>query len=173
VVIILRNTVYLIIVYSIAGYGLERLINLIFRGYWIDNSVLFGPYQPMYGVGVVLTLLVYQQLKKYVSLFPLQIILLIITGIVTTYMMEAVSGHMFFRMYGLNLWDYTETFSVCKSPYTCWLPTSIFGLISAFTVYYVHPFIHPFLMSVRGAFINGLIILFFIDVVLTYIGVLL
>ena len=57
-----------LLVYSFGGYVLERIINLIAFGKWVENRVLIGPYQPLYGAGIVLAILVYDLLiVKYIS----------------------------------------------------------------------------------------------------------
>ena len=57
-----------LLVYSFGGYVLERIINLIAFGKWVENRVLIGPYQPLYGAGIVLAILVYDLvIVKYVD----------------------------------------------------------------------------------------------------------
>ena len=69
-------------IYSFLGFVLERIINVIFLGYYYDNSVLVGPYQPLYGLGILLAVIFYdlylkdmkRKLPKYLSLIIIAIL---------------------------------------------------------------------------------------------------
>lgn len=163
-----------LIIYSILGFLLERVINLIFLGSFLDNSVLVGPYQPMYGLGVMLTLVFYKQFKDTFSVLnPLVSFLIFwVAATLFTGLSEYASGTLYEYFYDSILWDYGATFSVCENPYVCFLPTSIFGLLALFTVIYVDPFIQQFQAKIPKTLTMIFIIIFIIDYIYTYWGVL-
>ena len=103
--------IYLLI-YSIGGYILERIINLIAFGEWVENRVLIGPYQPLYGMGILMAILIYDfVLEKKILNKKLRVFALLITAIITTGISEAVTGFGYEFLYNSSLWDYNLFFS--------------------------------------------------------------
>jgi uncharacterized membrane protein len=169
----MKPLLYLII-YSFFGFLLERIINILFLGGFYDNSVLYGPYQPMYGLGVVLTLYAYLMIKKIPIKWPfVEFLLIWLLAILFTGFSEYISGTLYEYFTGIVLWDYSLTFTWCTNPYSCFLPTSIFALLAVFTVIYIHPFISMFLKFIPRIIKWLVILAFLIDVILTYKEVLL
>jgi len=171
-VIDLRKLLMYLIIYSVGGFFLERIINLIFLGDFLDNSVLWGPIQPMYGLGVVITIIIYDKfIKRMTKSFIIKNLLLLIVAILATAVAEASAGYGYELLTGKTLWDYSDTFT-CSIAYVCLLPTSIFGLGSFLVVKFVHPFIKIF-VGIIPKFVQRLIILLLIiDVIYTLVFVL-
>jgi uncharacterized membrane protein len=160
---------FYLIVYSFLGFVLERIINIFYFGAWVDNSVLYGPYQPMYGLGVILTLIFYHYISKRTNIaFPLKATLVILAAIVFTGISEFVSGTLYEMAYDKQLWDYRASFSLCSHPYICIIPTSLFGILSAITVVYIHPIIAMASRAIPTFIKYAIIGLFLLDVVVTY-----
>lgn len=153
--------------YSVLGFMLEKIVNILFTGSYYDNSVLIGPYQPLYGFGVVLLIIIYNvwiSKTKGITYWTL----LIIIGIATTALSEFVSGESYKLLTGITLWDYGYTFT-CSYPFVCIIPTSLFGIISALTVKYLHPFIDSFLNLIPSIIKTALIITLLLDYIYFFI----
>ncbi|MGM0436485.1 MAG: putative ABC transporter permease [Bacillota bacterium] len=161
-------TIFYIIVYGFLGYVLERIINLVFLGVWLDNSVLIMPVQPMYGLGVVGAILIYSQIRKLKLNKVPEITLLMIAAIFTTALSEALSGELYELLYDKSLWDYGNTFSLCTYPYVCVIPTGLFGILSGLSVLLVHPYIKAHTKAFPRIFIIVAIVLVAMDFVYTY-----
>ena len=160
--------VYLIF-YSVGGFALERIINLIFYGEWIDNSVLVGPYQPLYGIGVLLTIIFYDYfLKKLEYNKIVKKVTLLIAAIFFTGLVEATTGYGYEALFGTILWDYGE-FLPCSLTYICIIPTSLFGFLSFLAVIYIHPIIKGRLDLVNKWLVQLLFIVFMVDIIYTLI----
>lgn len=160
---------FFLIVYSFLGFVLERIINIIYFGTWVDNSVLYGPYQPMYGLGVILTLIFYQGLIKRINIrFPLKAVSIIIVAIVFTGLSEYLSGTLYEKAYDSQLWDYQASFSLCNQPYVCIIPTGLFGILSAMTVIYIHPIIEMISRAIPKLIKYAIVGIFLLDVIVTY-----
>jgi uncharacterized membrane protein len=130
-----------LLVYSVGGFVLERIINLVFLGYWWDNSVMIGPYQPLYGNGVVLTVWFAEFVLPRIKGAPWRRhLVLLIVAIAATALSEAVTGYSYLWLTDLNLWNYGQTFT-CASPFVCLVPTSLFGILSFGVVVYLHPWV--------------------------------
>lgn len=168
--------IYLMI-YSFLGFLLERIINLIALQEYYDNSVLVGPYQPLYGVGILLALIFYDlYLKDMSRKFP-KYLSIIIISIFTTAFSEWIHGEGFEYFQGYALWDYGLTFPMCEYPYVCVLPTTLFGVLSGLTIIFIHPFIEKMINGIPSRFFKWifrvLLFIFVIDVVYTFFFVLL
>lgn len=159
-----------LIIYSVGGFVLERIINVLFLGEWYDNSVLIGPYQPLYGSGVLLTIifydLVYTKLTKTKPI--IKEMLLIIAAIIFTALAEATTGFGFKYLYNIGLWDYRDFFP-CKYAFVCIYPSSLFGIVSYLIVRYLHPQIKRHIERVNNYLYYVIFIIFIVDIILTFI----
>lgn len=159
--------IYLLI-YSIGGYFLERIINLIAFGTWVENRVLLGPYQPLYGAGIVMAIIVYDLvIEKFIVKKGNRMILLLVVSIITTAISEAVTGYGFEILYNHSLWDY-GLFFTCKLQYICLIPTSLFGVLSFLVILTIHPYIKQFELLFSKRFTIVLGALFLIDIIITF-----
>jgi uncharacterized membrane protein len=157
-----------LLVYSFGGYVLERIINLIAFGHWVENRVLIGPYQPLYGVGILLAIMMYDfVLKKYISNKKMRVLSLLVTAIITTGISEAVVGFGYEFLYDTSLWDY-NLFFTCNLKYVCVIPTSLFGILSFFAIILLHPYIKLLELMVPKNIAKILFILFAIDIIVTF-----
>ncbi len=159
--------IYLII-YSIGGFLLERIINLIAYGRWYDNSILIGPYQPLYGSGIVMAIIVYDfYINKKIKNINIKNILLIIVAILATGLSEAVTGYGFEYLYGVVLWNYGE-FLPCQLYYVCYIPTTLFGIGSYLVIKFIHPNIVKYVKLIPNYLYYLLITIFGLDIIITF-----
>lgn len=161
-----------LIIYSIGGFILERIINLIFLGEYYDNSVLFGPWQPLYGAGILGALIIYDLFLYKIEHTFIKYSLLLLVSIITTGLSEAITGYGYEFLYGSGLWDYGMTFT-CNLEYVCALPTSMFGVMSFMVILFIHPYIkslidglqkHIFILIFRF-----LLLIFLVDIIYTFV----
>ena len=157
-----------LLVYSFGGYILERMINLIAFGHWVENRVLIGPYQLLYGTGILLAIIVYDLvLKIYISNKKIRVLSLLLIAIITTGISEAVTGFGYEYLYDTSLWDY-NLFFTCNLKYVCIIPTSLFGILSFFAIILLHPYIKSLELMVPKYIGQILFILFVIDIIVTF-----
>lgn len=167
----MRKYFIYLVIYSIGGFILERIINLVALGYWWDNSVLFGPWQPLYGAGVLMAIIVYDLWLHKINNIFVRYGSLLIVSIITTGISEAVTGYGYEFFKGIHLWDY-NLFFTCSVPYVCAIPTSLFGLLSFLVIIFIHPFIKGFIEKLdykvfKWTFIV-LFVLFVVDSTFTF-----
>ncbi len=159
--------IYLLI-YSIGGYFLERIINLIAFGHWVENKVLIGPYQPLYGAGILMAILVYDfVIVKYINNKKLRILFLLLAAIATTAISEAVTGFGYDFLYSKSLWDY-NLFFTCNLKYVCVIPTSLFGILSFLAILLLHPYVKTIELVIPKRIAVVLLILFVVDIIVTF-----
>ncbi len=162
---------FYLVLYGFFGWGLERVINLMYFGYWYENRVLYSFVQPMYGLGVVLTLIGYEVLRKKVKHSGILIGLTVLIGVGATMVSEWISGVGYEALFGVLLWDYRLAFSLCTSPYVCIVPSTLFGVLAAFTVVYLHPHIEVWVRWIPQSLKAAIIFLVALDMMITYLGV--
>lgn len=159
--------IYLLI-YSVGGYILERIINLIAYGHWAENRVLIGFYQPLYGAGILMAILIYDfVLIKYISNNSIRIFALLITTIITTGISEAIAGFGYDFLYGVSLWNYNLFFS-CSLKYVCVVPTTLFAIVSFIAIILIHPFVKVIEKRVSKKVAITLLVVFIIDIIVTF-----
>ena len=125
-------------IYSFLGFILERIINLIFLGEYYDNSIMVGPYQPLYGVGLILAIILYDLFLIKIETKWIRYFTLTIVAILTTAFSEFVHGEGYEYFQDIMLWNYGAFFT-CSYPYVCTVPTTLFGIICALTIVFLHP----------------------------------
>ena len=164
----MKKYFYYLIIYSIGGFILERLINLIAYGTYYDNSVLIGPYQPLYGSGIVMAILLYDfVIDKKIKNVLMKSVVLMITAIITTGISEAVTGYGYEFLYGVKLWDYGQ-FLPCRLNYICYIPTSLFGIGSFLVIKYIHPFIKDYVKMIPKYIFYIVLFIFSLDIIITF-----
>lgn len=168
----MRKYFIYLMIYSFGGFILERIINVIFLLQYYDNSVLIGPYQPLYGAGILMAIIVYDLLLKRIPNMFIRYGLLLVVSIITTGISEATTGYGFEYFYNISLWDYNLFFS-CPSQYVCIVPTSIFGVISFLVIVFIHPFIKGFVNSIPRILFRWvfriLLLVFVVDIFVTFL----
>lgn len=167
---IVRTYAFYLLFYSVGGFFLERIINLLFLGTPYDNSFLIGPYQPLYGSGILLTIIAYDfYIKKQIKSTHLQYTLLLVVAIVFTGLVETITGEFLELLTGIVYWDYSLFFP-CSYPYSCPIPTSIFGIISFGVILTIHPWVIHLRLMIKDWIIDILLGLFFIDAIISIVS---
>lgn len=176
----MRKYFMYLLIYSVGGFILERIINFFafydriaqfdsVIDYIIhhDNSVLYGPYQPLYGLGVVLAVLIWEKFLINDTNIIRKNILLVIVAIVATGLSEAFHGYGYEFLTGVTLWDYRDFFP-CSIPYVCIYPTTMFGIASFFVIKFIHPFVKRMVSILPKIAINIIFLIFTLDIIITY-----
>ncbi len=93
------------IIYSILGYILEIIISLLFN-HNLNSGFMYGPYTPIYGIGVCLIFSLFDKYKKIKPKFKKIIIMLLSSFIILT-ILEGIGGELLKLLYNIKLWDYS------------------------------------------------------------------
>lgn len=166
----MRHYALYVVVYGVLGFFLERLINLVVLGSWLDNSLLFGPYQLMYGIGVTLSVIAYGGLKHIFKHKVIFYALFFLVAILITGLVEHTVGTLHRQLYSIVLWDYRMTFTLCTRPFTCFIPTGLFGILAGLTVVFVHGSIKSLVNKIPAPAAFLVLVGVGIDIIITYAG---
>ena len=134
-----------------------------------DSGILFGWWTPIYGIGVVTIILVYNfiikkiKVNKYLNVFLVFIINAILLSI-----LELVGGILIEKLLHITFWDYSkEEFSIFR--YTSLKMSLIWGLSGVLVTFIFKPLIDKIIKYIPRFITYILITLFSIDCILTLI----
>ena len=154
----------LFILYSVLGFIIEVVLNLITKKRFINRGFLIGPYCPIYGVGSLLIIFLLDKYRNDILvLFILITLICSILEYVTSYLME--------KIFHIRWWDYSNhkyniNGRICLSTM---IP---FGLGGVLLITYLNPFILSLIDKVPNNLVIScvviLLIVFITDILLSF-----
>lgn len=148
--------------YSIIGYILE---SLFIKGY--VSGILYLPWTPIYGKGVLIALYVYKIIKdrypKWLEIMLHFIICLIVLSII-----EFFAGHLIEFLFKKVYWNY-DYLKYNLGKYISLESALIWGIGSTITIYLLNPILEKLYMKIPRWLFILLLIVFIIDVLITFI----
>lgn len=155
-------------VYSILGFLFEHFIYFLL-GHQGDSGILYGPWTPVYGIGIIIITIVSSFiLKNLHATRLLQILVTFITIIVLLTMIELIGGLLIEKLFKITFWDYSNLkFHIGK--YIALEISIAWGILGLFVAYIIKPFFDKFILKTPNWISIILIILFILDVLFTII----
>lgn len=152
--------------YSILGFFYECIINFIQDGRF-SSGFMYGPWTPIYGIGVLIILYIYKKLKKYNKIKRL-IIMSIISMIVLT-LLEYITGNLIELIFHTSFWDYSNyKFNYGKF---ISLESSLIWMIGSIIIIFIHKKLKKYIKKIPNQITIILSIVFTIDLVLSIIRI--
>lgn len=157
-------------------YYLNYFFVLSFIGHFIesffyasnDSGILYGYWTPIYGIGTVVILFIYQFINKMKLNKFLKIIILFLGSMIILSTIEAISGYLIKWILNQELWNYTNhKFNIGK--YTSLEMGLIWGLSSILLIYFIKPIIDKFINKIPKFLSFTLLFLIIIDLLATVI----
>lgn len=155
------------ITYAFLGWICESAYKSIFRKKIINSGFLNGPLCPIYGFGAMLIIYL---------LTPIQHnpILVFILGVLSTSILEYFTSWLLEVLFHMSWWDYSKhKFNIHGR--VCLLNATMFGIMSLFVMYIVHPFTESIInkidMNVQVIIAGLLLVMVIIDLVVSTISV--
>ena len=153
--------------FSFIGLIFENIITLITK--WdFQNNFMFGPWIPIYGIGIFVILAVNQFLKKrYLTRF-LEVTLFFITVTILITFLEFVGGHFIYLIIKRPFWDYSwAKYNFGK--YICLEVSFIWGLSASLINYIIYPKLKKYIKMIPFNLTFALTVGFILDLILTII----
>lgn len=154
--------------YSILGYIVETIFcSLIDKKIVFNRGFLIGPYLPIYGVAsVLMTLLLTRYQSDAFTVFIMAAFICTTVEYLTSYVLE--------KLFKTRWWDYTnQSFNV--NGRVCLKNSVLFGVGGVVIVYFLNDYFEKLVgLFSRNVFIGTnivLMILFFTDVVISYLTI--
>lgn len=162
-----HHLVYYFITYSFLGWCIEILYAMAAYGKYIERGSFNSPFCPIYGFGALFLIVFLNSLKGKPLLF-------FISSIVLTTALEFGTGIFMRNLLDIRAWDYSEEmFNLLGI--VCFRYSLIWGLLSLFLVYFLHPIIEKALDAlphpVRMVIVRCLILYFIIDITITLVSI--
>lgn len=157
----------LFFVYSILGFIFENtLVRLLSSNY--ESGILFGPWVPVYGLGVLVIVLLYKCLVKYIKKEWLRTILLFLLSALLLSILEWIGGELIENVFNKVFWNY-EHFKYNIGKYVSLETAAIWGVFALFIVYLIKKPLDKFISHIPKWLSVIFVILFIIDWVITLI----
>lgn len=155
-------------IYSIIGFIYETLVAFLFKNN-LDSGFLYGPWTPVYGIGVLVILLFSRYLFKKLRFHKVVeeiIFLMIITVILTA--MELIAGYLIKIIFHKDFWNYSNlAFHIGK--YIALEISFIWSVFSLVLLKWIHPQIKKITTKIPKIVTILLMIFFTIDLIITFI----
>ncbi|MCY1152574.1 MAG: putative ABC transporter permease [Sphaerochaetaceae bacterium] len=123
-------------IYCFVGWICEEIYCSVSAKKIVNRGFLHGPYLPIYGFGAMTVLFL---LEPFIN----NMILLFFAGMVATSIIEYLGSFFLEKIFHIKLWDYSKNFLNINGR-VCLLNSTLFGLLSLFMVYIIHPFISKY-----------------------------
>lgn len=169
ILIMVRNMYYinLFFVYSILGFIFENtLVRLIASNY--ESGILFGPWTPVYGIGVLVIVIIYKWLKRHINREWVRSLLLFFLSAVTLSILEFIGGELIENIFGKIFWNY-EHFKYNIGKYVSLETAAIWGVFSLFIIYLIKKFVDKIIKLIPKWLTYLSLGLFFFDALITLI----
>ena len=161
------NNLNIFLVYSILGYFFE-LIMCMFLKKRPKSGIMYGPWTPIYGIGVLIMLLVKNNLRKYELNRLIELVLFFIIIVIVLTIIEQMGGVLLDKVFHKTLWDYSDL----RYPITKYIALEVslgWGLASILIAYVIHPIVNRLLHHIPSIITVIVLIGFIIDGITTFI----
>ena len=154
-------------VYSFIGFWFECIMGKL-MGNRFESGILFGPFTPVYGIGVVLILILskffFQNL--HMPRWKETIIVFFVLIFALTFI-EWLGGILIEKLFHITFWDYTDLkFNLGK--YIALEISLAWGFLSLLLIYVIHPLLSDFIKKIPLWITYLLIFAISIDFICTF-----
>lgn len=157
------------LLYSILGFLLETIRSFLVNSKF-TSGILYGPWTPIYGIGIVIVILIsnylfaHLHLSRWIETF---ITFVIITLILT--LLEWIGGILIEKIFHTVFWDYSkEAFSIGK--YISLSKSLMWGVGSIIFIYVLKPLLEGVIKHIPIPVTIILTLLMLSDFILTFLN---
>lgn len=149
-------------VFSILGHFLESF----FYPGSSESGILYGPYTPIYGIGVCLIIYIYHILKKRKIKFSLTTLYIFLFGFIGLSLIELLGGFLIEKLFHVIFWDYSNLqFNI--GHYIALEMAFIWGISSLLVVFFLRPICDKFITKIPKIISWILVIILTFDILIT------
>lgn len=156
------------LVYSFIGFLFENVVSKI-TGNNFESGILYGPFTPIYGIGVILILVLSKHffLNLHLPRWKETIIVFFLLIIVLTFI-EWIGGVLIEWLFGVTFWNY-EKFKFHIGKYIALEISLAWGFLSLLLIYVIHPFLDDIIKKIPNFVTWSFVILIILDFICTFI----
>jgi len=157
------------LIYAVFGFIIESIMKYLFNPS-MNNGSLYGPWIPVYGLGVCLIIfimrLVFNRIK--VNRF-FKILLVFFISIIILTLLELIGGHLIEFITGKVFWDYSKLkFNI--GHYIALEISLIWGIMSLVIIYIIKPLTDKLIKRIPSTITYLVLFIFLIDLVISFIN---
>lgn len=152
--------------FSIVGHLIESLLIQIFD--WnFKSGYLYGPWTPIYGIGVVLIILLSKIIFRKLKMNKFnEIIIFFVSISILLSFIEWIGGNLLYLVFDKSFWSYTNhKYNIGK--YISLEMTFVWGICSILFLYLIKPWMDKLIIKIPKFITILLIILFIFDNIMT------
>ena len=130
--------------------------------------MLYGPFTPIYGIGALLILVISKFIFNILNLNKvLEVIIIVLSLTIILTVLEWIGGILIEKIFHVTFWNYSN-FKFHIGKYVALEVSFIWALGSLLVIYVLQPLIDKFIFSIPSYVTYILIIIFTIDLVVTF-----
>ena len=130
--------------------------------------MLYGPFTPIYGIGALLILVISKFIFNILNLNKvLEVIIILLSLTIILTVLEWIGGILIEKIFHVTFWNYSN-FKFHIGKYVALEVSFIWALGSLLVIYVLQPLIDKFIFSIPSYVTYILIIIFTIDLVVTF-----
>lgn len=153
------------LIYSIFGFILEIIICYIFKNS-INSGILYGPWTPVYGVGILIIIYINNKLKKFRK--SQKYFLLFIFSFLILTIIEFIGGYLIEYIFNDIYWDYSSL-PLHIGKYISIEISTIWSILSIIYVRYLKPFTDKISRYIPPIITIIVFLAFIVDFIITII----
>lgn len=154
-------------IYSVLGFLFENLVNVITRSNF-NSGVLYGPWTFIYGFAIFAILVINKFLRQYKLKKWIEVLIFYVCATVVMTLIEFTGGMLIEKIFDKVYWDYTHmTFNY--GHYICLEVSLLWGLFATVINYLVTPHLLRLAKKIPWYFTVVAIIIFVVDVIVTFL----
>ena len=134
----------------------------------INNGILYGPWIPVYGIGVVVTSYISNKSFKLKVNKILRILIFLSLTFVILTLIEEIGGLLIKIFFHKTFWNYRK-FRFNLGPYISLVTSFLWCLLSSIFVFYLKPLLELFIKKIPKYFTFGISCLFLVDLFITFL----
>lgn len=149
--------------FSILGHFIENFFYTT-----KDSGILYGWWTPIYGIGVVTIIGIYNYIdKKFKLKKGTKFVIVFLIGAIGLALLEFIGGVLIEKIFRVTFWDYSDD-PLSIGRYTSLKMSLVWGISSLFVIYILKPIIDKTMNHIPRVISYILITLFMIDCFLTF-----
>ena len=163
-ILILVNYMYYInifFLYSIVGYMLESLFFLLINSKK-NSGFLYGWWTPVYGIGTIVSILLFNYVNKRINNKYIKIIILFVLYFIVFSILEYVGGVILEKIYHYEFWDYSDK-PLNIGKYVCVMYSLLWSVMAFIYLYFLKSISDKFIKYIPKFVTYILILLYFVD----------
>lgn len=154
--------------YSILGYLFETLVSLFTKSNF-KSGIMYGPWTPIYGLGVIIIMILskYLFLNLHLNKLIETIIIFFVITIILTFL-EWLGGTLIELLFHKVFWNYTNhMFNYGK--YISLKISLVWGIGAIIFIYIINPLLNDYIKKIPNNLVMILFIIFVVDFIVTFI----